>query len=233
MLEFVVYSLFIGSLGLEALLTSNWLYRRQLLLAKQNQVEEEEVLKEYESNMAQQPQPQVNGSAKKAHYTAPQTGDWEYKIVRASSDLFRDPKVFHKLCLEEARAGWVLLEKLDNQRVRFQRPRASCQAIAPGPRPIDPYRCHYGPSMKLPKWVGPIAIATCIIIPAYVGYSIMLGIIESRRQPSIPSGDTPQSLPEAPPTVKGSPQSDRSLVTGADGRPGRVSPSLYDVLPER
>jgi len=259
MLEFVVYSLFIGSLGLEALLTSNWLYRRQLLLAKQNQVEEEEVLKEYESNMAQQPQPQVNGSAKKAHYTAPQTGDWEYKIVRASSDLFGDPKVFRKLCLEEARAGWVLLEKLDNQRVRFQRSRASRQAIAPGPRPIDPYRkgpqeldsekpnekiapgprpidpyrCHYGPSMKLPKWVGPIAIATCIIIPAYVGYSIMLGIIESRRQPSLPSGDTPQSLPEAPRTVEGSPQSDRSLVTGADGRPGRVSPSLYDVLQER
>ncbi|MBC6480627.1 MAG: hypothetical protein GDA56_25535 [Hormoscilla sp. GM7CHS1pb] len=227
MLEFVVYSLFIGSLGLEALLTSNWLYRRQLLLAKQNQVEEEEVLKEYESNRAQQPQPQVNGSAKKAPYTAPQTGDWEYKIVRASSDLFRDPKVFRKLCREEEYAGWVLLEKLDNQRVRFQRSRASRQPIAPGPRPIDPYRCHYGPSMKLPQWVGSIAIAACIIIPAYVGYSIMLGIIESRRQPSIPSGDTPQSLPEAPPTVEGSPQSDSSLVTGADGRSGSVSPSLH------
>lgn len=228
MLEFVVYSLFIGSLGLEALLTSNWLYRRQLSLAKQNQVEEEEVLNEYQSNMAQQPQLQVNGSAKKAHYSAPQTGDWEYKIVRASSDLFRDPKVFRKLCVEENQAGWILLEKLDNQRVRFQRSRASREAIEPSSRPIDPYRCHYGPSMKLPPWVGPIAIAACIIIPAYVGYSIMLGLIESRSQPSIPSGDTPQSVKEAPRTVEDGDRSDVSkVVTDADGRPGSVSPSLY------
>lgn len=220
MLEFVVYSLFIGSLGLEALLTSNWLYRRQLLLAKQNQVEEEEVLNEYESNMAQQPQRQVNGSV-------PKTGDWEYKIVRASSNLFRDPKVFGKLCAEEKQAGWILLEKLDDRRVRFKRPLVGRQTLEPGSRPIDPYRCHYGPSIKLPEWVGPIAIVACIIIPAYVGYSIMLGIIESRRQPSNPSADTPQSAPERPRAVEGSPQSDGSLVTGADGIPGSVSPSLY------
>ncbi|MGK7905394.1 MAG: hypothetical protein AB4352_29110 [Hormoscilla sp.] len=218
MLEFVVYSLFIGSLGLEALLTSNWLYRRQLSVTKQNQVEEEEILNQYESNMAQQPQLQVNGSV-------PQTGDWEYKIVRASSDLFRDPKVFRKLCLEEKQAGWILLEKLDNQRVRFKRHLMGRQATEPGP--IDPYRCHYGPTMKLPSWVGPIAIAACIIIPAYVGYSIMLGIIESRRQPSMASPETPQSLPESPRATEDSPQSDSSLVTGADGIPGSVSPSLY------
>lgn len=218
MLEFVVYSLFIGSLGLEALLTSNWLYRRQLSVTKQNQVEEEEILNQYESNMAQQPQLQVNSSV-------PQTGEWEYKIVRASSDLFRDPKVFRKLCAEEKQAGWILLEKLDNQRVRFKRHLMGRQATAPGS--IDPYRCHYGPTMKLPPWVGPIAIVACIIIPAYVGYSIMLGIIESRRQPSMASPETPQSLPESPRAVEGSPQSDSSLVTGADGIPGSVSPSLY------
>jgi len=220
MLEFVVYSLFIGSLGLEALLTSNWLYRRQQSLAKQNQVEEEEVLNEYESNMAQQPQMQVNGSA-------PKTGDWEYKIVRASSDLFRDPKVFRKLCVEEKQAGWILLEKLDDSRVRFKRPLVGRQAIEPQKGPIDPYRCHYGPSLKLPKWVGPIAIGACILIPAWVGYSIMLGVIESRRQPSISPAETPKSVPEPPRTVEESPESDSSFATGADGRQGRVSPSLY------
>jgi len=36
--------------------------------------------------------------------------------------MFRDPVVLRQLCEEEAEAGWILLEKLDDHRVRFKRP---------------------------------------------------------------------------------------------------------------
>ena len=121
MLEIVIYSLFIGSLGLEALFTSNWLSKRHISVAKQNQVEEEErILNQHEAQegFASQQQLQVNGSPNKAYSTDPRGVDWEFKIVRASGDLFRDPAVLGKLCGEEKKAGWLLLEKLDDRETR-------------------------------------------------------------------------------------------------------------------
>ena len=38
--------------------------------------------------------------------------DWEFKIVRSDSAVFRKPEVLNRLLEEEAQAGWVLLEKL-------------------------------------------------------------------------------------------------------------------------
>ena len=71
--------------------------------------------------------------------------DWEFKIVRGNQEAFRNQAVFTKLVNEEKQAGWVLLEKFDNSRVRFKRPRAMQahdeQLISQG---IDPYRTQYG-----------------------------------------------------------------------------------------
>jgi hypothetical protein len=50
-------------------------------------------------------------------------GDWEFKIVRAYTPVFRKPGVLKKLVEEEAGAGWVMLEMFDNSRVRFKRRR--------------------------------------------------------------------------------------------------------------
>ena len=47
--------------------------------------------------------------------------DWEFKIVRAYRAVFAKPEAFKKLLSEEERAGWILLEKLDDNRVRFKR----------------------------------------------------------------------------------------------------------------
>jgi hypothetical protein len=71
--------------------------------------------------------------------------DWEFKIVRANDGAFRNQAKLTKLVDEEKQAGWVLLEKFDDSRVRFKRPR-SMQAHDEQLRSqgIDPYRSQYG-----------------------------------------------------------------------------------------
>jgi hypothetical protein len=72
---------------------------------------------------------------------------WEFKIVRDNRAVFRNSNQLKKLVEEEKRAGWILLEKLDNSRVRFKRRRSAQvndeQLISNG---IDPYRTYYGMS---------------------------------------------------------------------------------------
>jgi hypothetical protein len=93
--------------------------------------------------------------------------DWEFKIVRANSNVFGKPEEFQKLVGEEKQAGWVLLEKLDNSRVRFKRRRSAqsndAQLISSG---LDPYRTHYGMS--------PGAFGALVVI---ITMAVMLGVI--------------------------------------------------------
>jgi hypothetical protein len=70
--------------------------------------------------------------------------DWEFKIVRSDSAAFRKPEVLNSLLEEEAQAGWVLLEKLDDSRIRFKRPRSAQSRDAYLPPGVDPYRTQYG-----------------------------------------------------------------------------------------
>lgn len=73
---------------------------------------------------------------------------WEFKIVRAETPVFRKPEVFQQLLQEEAAAGWQMVEKLDDMRVRFKRSPAARKRdamLAPG---IDPYRTRYGGSTR-------------------------------------------------------------------------------------
>ncbi len=71
-------------------------------------------------------------------------GDWEFKIVRSNLGGFRNPEVLQRVCAEEARAGWTLVEKFDNQRLRFKRPLAARAGDAD--LGFDPYRSQYGAS---------------------------------------------------------------------------------------
>ncbi len=71
-------------------------------------------------------------------------GDWEFKIVRSNLAGFRNPEVLQQVCAEEARAGWTLVEKFDNQRLRFKRP-VSARAGDAG-LGFDPYRSQVGTS---------------------------------------------------------------------------------------
>lgn len=67
---------------------------------------------------------------------------WEFKILRSATSRFKDP-AFLKACLdEEARAGWTLIEKFDNSRIRLKRP-ASSRSTDAG-LGHDPYRTYVG-----------------------------------------------------------------------------------------
>jgi hypothetical protein len=84
--------------------------------------------------------------------------DWEFKIVRSEAAAFRKPEVLSRLIEEEAQAGWVMLEKLDDSRVRFKRPRSARARDAYLPDSVDPYRTQYG------AFSAPTAAAVGILI---------------------------------------------------------------------
>ncbi len=70
--------------------------------------------------------------------------DYEFKIVRSGSAAFRKLETLKELVEEESRAGWVMLEKFDDSRVRFKRPRSARSRDAFLPEGVDPYRTQYG-----------------------------------------------------------------------------------------
>jgi len=86
--------------------------------------------------------------------------DWEFKIIRSDSGAFRKPEVLKALLEEEARAGWVMLEKFDDGRVRLKRPRSARTRdalLSPG---TDPYRTQYGISSTR---IGLLAVALMML----------------------------------------------------------------------
>jgi len=98
------------------------------------------------------------------------TNDWEFKIVRSESGAFRNPKVLDKLVEEEAQAGWVMLEKLDDSRVRFKRPRSARAKDAYLPEGVDAYRTHYGPpTARYAALVGVVVAVLAIGAVAFLG----------------------------------------------------------------
>ncbi len=95
--------------------------------------------------------------------------DWEFKIVRANTGVFNKPAVFNRLIEEEARAGWVLVEKFDNNRVRFKRPRSARLRDAQLPEGIDPYRVRFGMSEG--------AFAIILLAAIFGGLGLILAVV--------------------------------------------------------
>jgi hypothetical protein len=80
--------------------------------------------------------------------------DWEFKIVRSDAGAFRKPEVLKELIDEEARAGWTMVEKFDDHRIRFKRPSKARARDNLLPKDIDPYRTQYGaPSARYARLV--------------------------------------------------------------------------------
>lgn len=194
MVEILIWSLMIGSLGLEAALVG-LLVNHEQLDAGQKCDEEEEVLTRYESqedNFNAHENARSKGNPKSDPNPVDLTV-WEYKIVRASNDLFRNPAIFNKLCREEAEVGWILLEKLDDRRVRFKRPIALRDAPMPNLPTFDPYRTHYGPISNAMSWAAAIVFLSAIVLPAVLGYALVSTTLTRSRSNWPP---TPvQSLP--------------------------------------
>jgi len=111
------------------------------------------------------------------HYSTPDLeGEWEFKIVRANTGVFRNPAELDKLVKEEAPAGWILLEKFDNSRVRFKRPLSARQNDGRLPQGVDPYRTQYGMNPALF-----VTILTVVIVGASLLFTVffilLIGLI--------------------------------------------------------
>ncbi|HAJ62226.1 MAG TPA: hypothetical protein DCP31_25785, partial [Cyanobacteria bacterium UBA8543] len=183
MLEVKIGSLLVGNLGLQILGMSGWLRSQQMGVSQQHQ-EEEEILTCFESkeDLASAKLPLYNEQLDSSSHsnqgsTDPQLVGWEFKIVRAKSDLFRNPAVFQQLCEEESKAGWILLEKLDDRRVRFKRLIALRQLLNTENLPHDPYRCYYGSTFSLRSGLGAISALLVTVIPLYFGFTLVSNIL--------------------------------------------------------
>lgn len=78
------------------------------------------------------------------NYNSDDMDSWEFKIVRANIRKFKNSEAVQKVCAEEAEAGWELVEKFDDSRIRFKRRtehRSKDQHLT-----IDPYRTMVGAS---------------------------------------------------------------------------------------
>jgi hypothetical protein len=96
---------------------------------------------------------------------------WEFKILRANTAAFRKPEVFRQVCTEEATAGWTLVEKFDDQRLRFKRP-ISARAGDSGLE-FDPYRTQYGISSA--RYV--VILLTCTLLGVALIIAAVIGTV--------------------------------------------------------
>jgi hypothetical protein len=183
--EVMLLSLIVGCSGLQATIAGLWL--RQADYMQQHQDEEEESLTPYDSTETIE-----NNETRRASKRDrdPRMVGWEFKVLRAHRDLFRDPTSLQQACDEEAVAGWILLEKLDDRRLRFKRPIAMREVIDPNNIGFDPYRSYYGSS---PQWgrraIGLVGLLA-LLIPAYLSF-VLIARLQSNLPTSTPTNQAP------------------------------------------
>ena len=86
----------------------------------------------------------------------------EYKVMQAQTPLFSDTKEMHDVLAQEAKAGWRLLEKEDNYKIRLQRDISNRENDAN--LDFDAYRSTVGVSSVLTY--GATAVVTVLIVSA-------------------------------------------------------------------
>ncbi|MGO9171347.1 MAG: hypothetical protein ACLP7P_05205 [Rhodomicrobium sp.] len=92
---------------------------------------------------------------------------WEFKILRNTTGRFSDPFWLRSVLEEEGRAGWVLIEKFDNYRVRLKRPvsaRANDASLG-----FDPYRTWVG--------IGQARFAILLVAGITLGVALFTGAL--------------------------------------------------------
>jgi hypothetical protein len=93
--------------------------------------------------------------------------NWQFKILRSAAGKFRDPVWLHAVLAEEGRAGWTLVEKFDDARLRLKRPAsAKARDAALG---FDPLR----------TWVGisPTRLTLLILAGVFAGVGLLAALM--------------------------------------------------------
>lgn len=86
----------------------------------------------------------------------------EYKIIQSTTPHFAKAENLNHILAEEAQAGWALVEKFDNYKLRLQR--EISHRSGDKERTIDPYRVHVGPSNLVTY--GAAALLTLVVVYA-------------------------------------------------------------------
>jgi hypothetical protein len=95
--------------------------------------------------------------------------DWEFKIIKSPTGKFKKYSVVEQVKAEEAEAGWLMVEKFDNNRIRFKRSRKAMENDPYLPPHIDPYRTNYG--------ISEAALAFSILGVIFAGIGVLLTIL--------------------------------------------------------
>jgi hypothetical protein len=83
--------------------------------------------------------------------------NWEFKMLRSTTGAFRNPDRLRAILQEEQRAGWTLVEKFDDSRIRLKRPaRAHADDADLG---FDPHRTWVG--------IGPLVFTLLVILAIF------------------------------------------------------------------
>ena len=92
---------------------------------------------------------------------------WEFKIVRSATGAFQRTEFLQQILEEEKRAGWILVEKFDDSRIRFKRPAAA--RAGDGTSEVDAYRTHVG--------ISELALGLRVVVAVLVGLAFLVGVI--------------------------------------------------------
>ena len=91
------------------------------------------------------------------------TEGFEFKILRSATGRFKDPEFLRRSLQEEAPAGWTLIEKFDNSRLRLKRPAAARRGDAG--LQLDPYRTFVGMTEhQVGMMIGAIILGTILVV---------------------------------------------------------------------
>ena len=99
--------------------------------------------------------------------------DWEFKILRSVTSAFGRPGKLKKALDQEAKAGWALVEKFDNNRIRLKRPTSA--RSGDGELGFDPYRTHFG----MPE----ITFALALVALILGGTLLVIWVVEASSLP--------------------------------------------------
>ncbi len=92
----------------------------------------------------------------------------EYKIIQSQTPMFTDTAKMHEVLEQEAKAGWRLLEKEDNYRLKLQRDISNRANDAD--LDFDAYRTTVGVSSTVTK--GMTAILTMAIVSVILYFAL-------------------------------------------------------------
>src|SRR5262249_5951565 len=93
--------------------------------------------------------------------------NWEFKFLRSATGAFKDPAVMQRYLAEEAQAGWTLVEKFDNSRIRLKRPAIERDQDAHWT--FDPYRTRVG--------ISEVGLGLLIAGSIFGGIAVVLTVI--------------------------------------------------------